>query len=285
VELVVLSGVSGSGKTTALHALEDAGYFCIDNLPSSLLGSFLEGAVAREGLDHVALVTDIRATTHDPDVGARLEELRASGQPLRVVFLDSADDKIISRFKETRRRHPLIASGEVKAIGDAIKLERQRLQPIRDLADMVIDTTAMTVHDLRRRIRALFVDPLKQGLAVHVLSFGFRRGLPPEADFVFDVRFLKNPYFQPDLRPLSGLDNPVSRYVFDQPEAPRLLERIASLMKDVLPLMEREGRPNVTVAIGCTGGQHRSVALSESLREQLDPLGYEVLCFHRDLKS
>ena len=284
VALVVLSGVSGSGKTTALHALEDAGYYCVDNLPGSLLTAFLETAVERDGMERVALVTDIRGAALDPDVGRHLSDLATAGQPLKVLFLDSEDDKIINRFKETRRQHPLIASGEVKAIGEAIALERERLAPIRELADMVIDTTHMTVHDLKRRIRARYVDPLKQGLTVHVLSFGFRKGVPAEADYMFDVRFLDNPHFVPELRPLTGLTDAVSRFVLEQPDAGRFLERMTSMIKEILPLIEREGRPSLTIAIGCTGGKHRSVALSEALVEQLEPLGYELLCAHRDMK-
>ncbi|MEC9072411.1 MAG: RNase adapter RapZ, partial [Myxococcota bacterium] len=193
LELVVLSGVSGSGKTTALHALEDAGYYCVDNLPSGLLQSFLSMAIGQPEMEHIALVMDIRGASQDPDYVRHLQAVQDGGQPLRILFLDSADERIILRFKETRRRHPLIASGEVKAIGDAILLERERLQGIRAMASSGVDTTEMTVHDLRRRIQALYVDPLKRKITVHLLSFGFRHGIPAEADFVFDVRFLANP--------------------------------------------------------------------------------------------
>lgn len=284
LELVVLSGVSGSGKTTALHALEDAGYYCVDNLPSGLLQSFLSMAMDQPEMHHIALVMDIRGASQDPNYPRHLEAVADGGQPLRILFLDSADERIISRFKETRRRHPLIASGEIKAIGEAILLERERLQSIRAMATTVVDTTEMTVHDLRRRIQALYVDPLKRKTTVHLLSFGFRHGIPPEADFVFDVRFLTNPYFVPELRKGTGLDEAVSSYVLEQPNASRMLERITSMCKEVVPLIDAESRPAVTIAIGCTGGHHRSVTLVEALRLQLEPMGYELVTAHRDIK-
>lgn len=284
VELVVVTGLSGSGKTTALRALEDLGYFCVDNLPGPLLGTFLR-LIADRGRDtRAAVAMDIREGSYFSDLARILAELEAAGQPMRVLMLDCTDDtKVIRRFKETRRRHPLLTSGEADTISTAIQQERAWLEPLRAMDSTAIDTSDLNVHELKRRIQAIFGDERGAKLSLHVLSFGFRHGLPAEADFVFDVRFLPNPYFVESLRAGSGLDAGVSNYVLGQSGAVMMLDHIAALLSDVLPRCEHEGRATLSVAIGCTGGRHRSVALAEALTQRLGEAGRPAVVSHRDI--
>ena len=285
MELVVLSGLSGSGKTTALRALEDAGYLCVDNLPTALLETFLRLAEENASVEKVAVVMDVREITFGADVARHLDSLRGDGQDIRLVYFDASDDRLITRFKETRRKHPLIAVGEADTVAEAIALERSWLQPIRVRASTVIDSTELTVHDLKRRIRAMFVEAEDRQLAIHLLSFGFRHGLPPEADFVFDVRFIPNPYFVETLREMTGLEAEVATYVLEQPSATMILDHIRAVATDVLPLAQQEGKYSMTIAIGCTGGHHRSVAIVEALASQLSTQGLVALVTHRDVEK
>lgn len=280
---VVVSGLSGSGKTTALRALEDAGYYCVDNLPAPLLTTFLRLTREHPGIDRVALVMDVREAFYDPGLPTTLDEVRSSGQQLRVLYLNCEDAQLIHRFKSTRRRHPLIATGEAETLVEAIRLERDWLRPIRAEAESVVDTSSLTVHELKRRVQGLFLRPGEGAMAVHLLSFGFGGGLPPEADYVFDVRFLPNPHFVEELRDATGRNPTVARYVFERPDATAVVDRLEGLLGDVLPLCEEEGKPSLTIAVGCTGGQHRSVAVVERLREQLEGRGRTATVRHRDL--
>lgn len=282
--VVVLSGLSGSGKTAALHALEDVGFYCVDNLPTPLVPSFLALAEENPGTRRVALVLDVRERLFKGDVARVLADLDGPRRAGTVIYLECADRALVNRFKTTRRPHPLIAQGHAQSLDEAFALERQWLEPFREHADLTFDTTSVTVHDLRRTIRARFEEgAATDRMALQLMSFGFHHGLPPEADYVFDVRFLDNPYFVESLREQSGLDPAVVAYVMGQDAALAMRRRIVELLAAVLPPIEVEGRAALTVAIGCTGGRHRSVAMVEALVADLVALGKSPTVVHRDL--
>lgn len=283
LQVVVLSGLSGSGKTAALHALEDAGFYCVDNLPTPLVPKFLELAEENPGTRRVALVLDVRERLFKGDLARVLADLDGPRRTGSVLYLDCDDVALTNRFKTTRRPHPLIARGLTRTLEESFALEREWLAPFREHARTTFDTTHVTVHDLRRQVRALFEGGAPAKMALGLCSFGFHHGLPPEADFVFDVRFLDNPYFAPELRDQTGLDEPVVRYVLDQDAAHRMRGHVVALLTDVLPAIEAEGRAALTIAIGCTGGRHRSVAMAEALAGDLRALGLTPTVSHRDL--
>ena len=282
IAVVIVSGVSGSGKTTALRALEDIGYFCIDNLPTALLETFLRLARSHDEIERVAVAVDIRESTFYPDAGRSLEEIQSREENMQLIFLDCQDTKIIARFKETRRRHPLLASGTSNTIQDAIAQERAWLTPLRHLAADVIDTTDLNVHALKKTIQSRYGEGGAGQMRLALTSFGFRHGIPPDADFVFDVRYLGNPYFVPALRDRTGEDPEVRQYVMQQEAAQKVLAHITGFLSDVLPLCREEGKTAVNVAIGCTGGHHRSVSMVEALYEVMNEAGHEPLVNHRD---
>ena len=289
LQVVVVSGLSGSGKTVALHALEDAGFFCVDNLPTALVAPFLKLAEDSPHVMRAAVAIDVRER---PFTGAASEGewprfvagLEERGGKTSVLFLDCDEDVLVARFKTSRRPHPLVAQGVARSLGEAIQREREWVHPFREHATVVIDTTSITVHDLRRRVTTLFGERGAQRLALHLVSFGFRHGIPPEADFVLDVRFLDNPYFVKDLRGLSGLDPEVARFVQAQPLAGSMVARAYDLIDEILPAVESEGRASLTLAIGCTGGRHRSVALVEELARRLSARGLTPHLQHRDIE-
>lgn len=285
VFVVVLSGLSGSGKTTALHALEDAGFFCIDNLPTALIRPFLRLSDDNPGVMRVALSIDVRERLFESDdkaLVAELDELERQKR-LSVLYLETDDEALINRFKTTRRPHPLITRGISATLADAFAFERRLLEPFRERASLVVDTTDITVHDLRKRITAAYGESATAALKLGIISFGYRNGLPPEADFVFDVRFLDNPFFRVELRDKTGLDPEVSDFVLSQSAAMSMLAHIMALLEDVIPLVELEGRATLTVAIGCTGGHHRSVALAVALRDALASSRRHASIQHRDI--
>jgi len=283
LEIVVLSGPSGSGKTAALHALEDVGFYCVDNLPSALLPSLVELAAKHPGTRRVALVIDVRERPFHSDLGQMLAAI-APAHDLEVVYLECDDVTLTNRFKTTRRPHPLVAQGVAATLAQALELERALLTPVRELAGArTIDTSAGTVHDLRRTFIERFgaSEPV---MALQLMSFGFHSGVPPEADFVFDVRYLDNPFFVEGLRELTGLDPSIVRYVMDQPRAATTLSHIVKLFDDVLPAIQLEGRAALTLAVGCTGGKHRSVVLVEALGRALSERGHTPSIRHRDIR-
>ncbi len=292
LQVVVVSGLSGSGKTVALHALEDAGFYCVDNLPTALVAPFLKLAEDNVHVRRAAVAIDVRersftgseASAEDwPRVLSDLAGLDERGARTSVLFLDCDEEVLVTRFKTSRRPHPLVAQGVAQNLGEAIALERAWVKPFRENATVVVDTTTITVHDLRRRVTAMYGEAGAQGVALHLCSFGFRHGIPPEADFVFDVRFLDNPYFVKDLRGLSGLDGEVARFVQDQPLAERMIAHVLAVLVDIMPAVEAEGRASLTLAIGCTGGRHRSVALIEEVRRRLGERGLAAQVLHRDI--
>jgi len=277
VRTVVLTGVSGAGKSTALRALEDVSYFCVDNLPLPLLERFIELCAASSDLGRAGLVVDARERTFLCGQREVFAQLRASGHPLEVLFLEASDDILLRRFSETRRRHPL-GDGDLRA---RLAREREILADLRCEADDVIDTGSLTVHDLKRLILDRYgSQPSAPSLSV--LSFGYRYGIPSEADFVLDVRFLPNPFFSEDLAPLPGTDERVARFVLSRPESAEFLDRATRLLELTLPLQAVEGRPHVTVAVGCTAGRHRSVAIAAELARRLAE-GRNVRARHRDV--
>jgi UPF0042 nucleotide-binding protein len=284
VPFLIVTGMSGAGKSHALRALEDLGYFCVDNLPIALIPTFADLALSgRNDLRRAAVVIDVREArqlSRFPLVYRRLKR-RLAGQ-VRLVFLEAVDTSIQRRFNETRRPHPLAPRGSVP---DAIRQERRLLMPIRRLADQILDTSTLTVHELRRRIlESTGGTDTVAPLMVHVVSFGYRHGVPAEADLVFDVRFLPNPHFVTALRPWSGRTARVARYVLRAPSAVRFLGLTSGLLTFLLPQYIAEGKTYLTIAIGCTGGRHRSVAIAEALARRLKRTrGVQLQVRHRDV--
>jgi UPF0042 nucleotide-binding protein len=261
--ILVITGMSGSGKSTAVRALEDAGWFCIDNLPAPLLVKVAELGV---GQDRLAFVVDVREGTYLAEAPTALEELRRAGHHLELLFLESSDEALVRRYSETRRRHPLAGA---EGVEQGIARERHALQALREHSEHVLDTSTMTVHELRRQVMARFGPSGSGGLALTVMSFGFKYGVPSNADLVFDVRFLPNPFFVPELKPLSGKDARVAAFVVEPADGQEFLGRCFELLQFLVPRYQREGKTYLTVAVGCTGGRHRSVAIAQVLAERL----------------
>jgi len=288
LELVIVTGLSGAGKSTAVAALEDLGYFCVDNLPIPVLGPALD-ALEQSGERRVAFGLDARGGSGLADTPKALGELGSRRNvQLRILFLDSSDELIARRFSATRRPHPLTKgrSAQVTAVGEAVALEREILTPLRDRASLVVDTTDMSVHELRKTCFEHFAQPevALGALRVRILSFGYKYGPPYDADLMLDARFLSNPYFIDELRPLSGHDEPVRKYVLESPDARTFLDLSAALIRFCLPLFKREGKSYLTIGIGCTGGRHRSVALVEALASELaTDVGTRLETRHRDV--
>jgi UPF0042 nucleotide-binding protein len=278
-QLVLVTGLSGAGRSTALRVLEDAGFFCVDNLPPSLVPELLELVSTEGNLRRVGLGIDVRTGTFLSGAEDMLSGLEASGHEVRVIFLDCADDILVRRFSETRRPHALAREGDLQR---AIARERERLAGLRDRADVVIDTTELNVHDLRGRLMEYIGrDASRPSMVVRLLSFGFKYGIPVDADLVFDLRFLPNPHFVDALRPKTGMDPEVSDYVLNAPQTQQLLQRLLPLLEYTLPQYAREGKAYLTVAVGCTGGRHRSVTMAEELKRRLGDR-HEVVVSHRD---
>lgn len=280
LQFVLVSGMSGAGRSSAARALEDCGWFVIDNLPPNVLASTLD-AVRRAGaVKRVAVVIDVRGGPMFADLGSMLRTLHNLGMDVRVLFLEASDEVLVRRFELSRRPHPLQGAGRVL---DGLTRERVELADLRGSADLVIDTSALNVHDLRRKIEAAFDDPENVALRATVMSFGFKYGIPVDADMVADMRFLPNPFWVPELRDQTGLDQPVSDYVTNHPEARSYLDTYSRLLGIVADGYLREGKRYVTIAVGCTGGKHRSVAMAQHLAARLVHTGVETLVVHRDL--
>nr|WP_256433147.1 MULTISPECIES: RNase adapter RapZ [unclassified Myxococcus] len=279
--MVVITGMSGSGKSTAIRALEDAGFFCIDNLPVLLLPKLTELA-GGGNIERMALVMDVREGVFLKDAPRVLDEVRRAGHHVEVLFLDSSDDSLIRRFSETRRRHPLAPNGTV---ADGIKAERQELRDLREIADQVIDSSVLNVHDLKRMVQARFSPEPAAGPSLSVMSFGYRYGVPPQADLVLDVRFLPNPYFVPEMKGLTGKVPKVAAYVLDREETQQFLEKVVDLCRFLFPRYQKEGKAYLTVALGCTGGKHRSVAIAAELTRRLADENTRVQLWDRDIEK
>ena len=279
LELVLVTGMSGAGRSTAARALEDLGWFVVDNLPPVLLSELVDHISASSD-SRLAVVVDVRGGPWFDDLARALDDVLSRGIDLRVLFLEAGDNELVRRFESSRRPHPLPGAG---GILDGLRRERALLGDLRARADLVVDTSSLNVHDLRRKVDAAFGGDDKVALRATVMSFGFKYGLPLDADIVGDVRFLPNPYWSEELRELTGLDADVSDYVTDQQDARDFLDRMAGIIDLVSDGYLREGKRYVTVGIGCTGGKHRSVAMTENLAARLVKVGVEVLVVHRDL--
>jgi RNase adapter protein RapZ len=283
-EFVVVTGMSGAGRSTAAAALEDVGWFVIDNLPAGLIMKMVE-MVDRpgSGIERVALVIGRGGSNTGPeyfdDLPDVLDELRSTRKRVRVIFLDAPDEVLIRRYEGTRRRHPLASRGVEESITD----ERKLLEPVRERADLMIDTGELNSNQLRSRILESFGDGEEEQMQTSVISFGYKHGIPLDVDLVFDCRFLPNPFWVEELRPFSGLDDPVREYVLSQPESLSFLEKVDDLLISILPAFVREGKSYLTIAMGCTGGRHRSVALAQALADRLGSHGQAASVFHRDI--
>jgi UPF0042 nucleotide-binding protein len=282
IAFVVVTGMSGAGKSHAIKCLEDMGFYCVDNLPTTLIPTFAD-LIARSGqkIHRVALGVDVREGEYLPHLLDAVRELRARGHSVEILFLEASDEALVRRYHETRRRHPLGGDGHVH---EAIRAERRALAHLREIADRIVDTSSLTVHQFKALLVELFGTPrTRPGLNTSLVSFGFKHGIPIDADLVFDVRFLPNPHFVDALRPLDGRDRRVREFILSHPESQELLKRLQELLAFLLPAYEREGKAYLTVAIGCTGGRHRSVAFVEELRRFMEAQGFAPTVVHRDL--
>ncbi len=282
MELIIVTGLSGAGKSRVINTLEDLGYFCVDNVPPQMLEKFAQlGRTSQGNAQRMAVVVDSRGGEMFADFSGTLNRLRLEGYPLRLLFLDADDETLLRRYKEGRRRHPLLERSAL-TIEDAIRQERQLLAQARQEADVVFDTSLTTPAQLRERVVQTFLSTPAQGMTTQCISFGFKNGLPMEADLVFDVRCLPNPFYVPELRDHTGLEAPVRDYVMASPHSQELLRQLFGLVDFLLPLYIQEGKSRLTIAVGCTGGRHRSVAFAQAIGEHLQKAGVPVVITHRD---
>jgi UPF0042 nucleotide-binding protein len=282
LDIIIITGLSGSGKSFAIRALEDNGFFCVDNLPALLIPKFVDLCQGyEEEIRRIALGVDLRGGQFLSALPQVLSELRAAGNHIQILFFDASDDVLLRRFSETRRPHPLAGQGSIQ---DGISRERKALESIRALADKVIDTSEFNVHQLKREMEQQFCQaPTARRMALFFTSFGYKFGIPHDTDMILDVRFLPNPYFISELREKSGLDSEVKGYVLADAETHAYLDRLYALLEFILPLYDREGKSSLTLALGCTGGRHRSVVLVEELRKKFGDGNFPVHFKHRDI--
>ena len=284
MNFLIVTGLSGAGKSMAVNALEDIGFFCIDNIPVDLLPRIVDFALQGENqLSRVAVVMDVRGVRNSDQLEQALADLDEKKIEYEILFLDANSNTIQRRYKETRRQHPISVSDHV-SIEEAIERERRLLQPLRTRAKYVIDTSLLSAAQNKERVCGLFLDKGKSPMALTVVSFGFKYGLPQEADLVLDVRCLPNPFYVPELKNLTGMEQPVVDYVMAAPESQELLRRYESMLEYVLPLYVKEGKSQLMIAVGCTGGKHRSITFARKIGEFCQKLGYEPSIQHRDAK-
>lgn len=284
MRFVIVTGMSGAGKSTTLKTLEDIGYFCVDNLPIQLIMRFAEIAYAKDNdINNVAIGVDIRSGVYLEQLSECLQQLKESQYDYEILFLDSNDDVLIKRYKETRRNHPLARNGRIE---DGIKMERSRIAFLRKEADYIIDTTSLLTRELKAELDKIFIENAEySNFIINVVSFGFKYGIPRDADLVFDVRFLPNPYYDLELRPLTGNDEEIQNFVMQFDEAKEFMNKIADLLEFLIPNYIKEGKNGLVVAIGCTGGKHRSVTLANGIYKELETLPYSVRIVHRDIEK
>jgi len=283
VDFTIITGLSGAGRSEAAKCFEDLGYFVVDNLPPALIGKMAELATSSGNPARVAIVADVRGGVFFGELSRGLEELKAQRIPYRILFLDAADDDLVKRYESTRRRHPLASDDRVV---EGIRKERLMMQSLKESADLIIDSTGMSPHDLRDRVRDLFArSPAETRVQVSIVSFGYKNGLPRDSDLVFDVRFLPNPHWIERLRPLPGTDPAVREYVTGQSAYGEFIRKLRSLFNTLVPGYVEEGKSYLTIAIGCTGGRHRSVVVAEDLASYFRKKGQSVVVEHRDLNQ
>lgn len=285
MEFVIVTGLSGAGKSQAMHALEDIGFYCVDNIPPKLISTFYELCQqAKESLSRVAVVTDIRGGGMFDSLFEALDKLKVENRDYRILFLDAKDEVLINRYKETRRRHPL-AESNLGSIEQAVRLEREVLRQVRERADYIIDTSLLSPAQLKERISGLFLGKSSAALMIHCVSFGFKYGIPAESDLVFDVRCLPNPFYIKELKNLTGLDEPVRDYVMSSEQTQGFVKRFIDMIDYMIPLYCNEGKSQLVISVGCTGGHHRSVALAQLLYNHLLEQGMRTSVNHRDIQK
>ena len=281
MERLIVTGMSGAGKSQAVKALEDIGFYCVDNLPPALISKFMELCGHGEGApDRMALVTDVRSGPMFEDLATALQMIDST-TPFRVLFLDCDDQVLCRRFKETRRRHPL--AGEEDSTEVALDRERQMLQPLAARADYLVDTTHLSTSQLKKRLCDLFLERPAEAMTIECMSFGFKYGFPAEADLMLDVRCFPNPFYVPHLKHLTGLDQEVRDFVLEAEDTQEFLRRLYHLLEHLIPLYVNEGKSQLVLAIGCTGGKHRSVTIAQQLAEHIIAAGHRVVTNHRDI--
>jgi RNase adapter protein RapZ len=280
-KIFIITGLSGSGKSTAIDVMEDAGFYCVDNMPVSLLPKFLELPLQHNAdITGLAFVMDAREEGFIAQYAGIFDALKAEKHHLEIIFLEATEKDLVQRYSQTRRYHPL---GRGKNLIDGIRREKEALATLRASADQIINTTGLTVHELKKIIRALINQQNRTRMQIHVMSFGFKYGVPSNADLLMDVRFLANPYFHPEMKAMDGESTKVRDFVMADPNCPRFLEKYLDLLDDLIPLYEKEGKAYLTIAIGCTGGHHRSVAIARAVFEHIRRHGAEVEISHRDI--
>ncbi|MGG7215159.1 RNase adapter RapZ [Clostridium nigeriense] len=285
MRFIIVTGLSGAGKTEATRSLEDMGYFCVDNLPPKLIPKFAEACVQSQGkIDKVALVIDIRGGIFFDDLFESLNYLKNQEFKYEILFLDASDEVLVKRFKETRRSHPLAPGSRIIT---GINEERNRLREVKDRADIIIDTSKYAIKDLREEMTKNYgdVEQPERHLSVTILSFGFKYGIPVDSDLVFDVRFIPNPFYIPELKPYSGNEEPVKNYVLAQEETKGFIKRVDELLEFLIPNYKKEGKRQLIISIGCTGGRHRSVAIANAIYESLNSKDYNISVEHRDIRE
>ena len=285
MDLMIITGLSGAGKSRVVDALEDIGYFCVDNMPPKLMPTFAQLLLnSRERRDKVAIVTDIRVGGSFGDLFNALVELREMNCSPKILFVDASDDVLIRRYKETRRKHPLLEKYN-GSITEALAAEREILEPAKSIADYIIDNSYMTPTECKNRVCEMFMENPRNALKVHCISFGFKYGIPNDSDLLFDVRCLPNPFYVSELKEHTGLEAPVKDYVLKWEEAQGLAAKLCDLMDYLIPLYNKEGKSQLVISVGCTGGRHRSVVFAQLLKEHLDKLGCIATVHHRDMKK
>ncbi len=285
MDLMIITGLSGAGKSRVVDALEDIGYFCVDNMPPKLMPTFAQLLLnSRERRDKVAIVTDIRVGGSFGDLFNALVELREMNCSPKILFVDASDDVLIRRYKETRRKHPLLEKYN-GSITEALAAEREILEPAKSIADYIIDSSYMTPTECKNRVCEMFMENPRNALKVHCISFGFKYGIPNDSDLLFDVRCLPNPFYVSELKEHTGLEVPVKDYVLKWEEAQGLAAKLCDLMDYLIPLYNKEGKSQLVISVGCTGGRHRSVVFAQLLKEHLDKLGCIATVHHRDMKK
>lgn len=283
MEFVIVTGLSGAGKSRAIDAMEDIGFYCVDNLPPTLIPVFYDLCQKSEEMPRkIAVVTDTRGGELFKSFFDAIETLKQQGREYKILFLDASDSVLVNRYQETRRKHPLGESFN-GSLEKAVKLEREMLQPMKERADYIIDTTSLRPQYMKDRITKLFLKDGDKSLIIHCMSFGFKHGLPMESDLVFDVRCLPNPFYIDELRHLTGLDEAVKKYVMDQPETDMFKSKLTDMIDFLIPLYVKEGKSQLVISVGCTGGHHRSVALAQYLYEHLSSAGMRATVSHRDV--